>query len=242
MTSPIGLIRDGIANGDWKKVADGYAAMTGERLSPPPQDASLLKFLGDFIARGTVLLGGAGPAAGPSYEDHWGGAEPVSVKEARESREQEKAQSEEAEVVAARARELRDERHGIAPKTVPAAETDPLAQFRVEHKGPKSETGDRVCKTLPFEKPTTNKFKDDPSLVPEEIEESKAMSQKKTPEPRRPAVKKVDVVCCKCQGEFKVPPVLAPKGMDKDGEPNLYVCNGCVGSAKEVKEFKAPRS
>jgi hypothetical protein len=74
MSSPIGLIRDGITAGDWAKVAKGYNLLSGESLRPPQagggQAAAALTEIYRLAQEG-LGLSGAGPEAAelPEGED-----------------------------------------------------------------------------------------------------------------------------------------------------------------------------
>lgn len=69
-------------------------------------------------------------------------------------------------------------------------------------------------------------FVDDGTIAPEEIEESRRLSQTRTPVERRPKVKYIDVICCKCNKTFNVHPALGPKKIDANDESS-FVCDGC---------------
>jgi hypothetical protein len=132
----------------------------------------------------------------------------------------------------------------VAPPARPAPAApapDPMDQFRVVHGGPRGagpaapgaapgpDPGGekKVCRREPFVPGMTNTFADDGTLAPEEIEDSRAFSRKKRPEPRRPPVPPVSVTCCKCARVYTVPAALAPRGADR-GDRASYVCDGCI--------------
>lgn len=253
MTSPLELIREGVASGDWQKVCDGYAGMTGVKVEPPEGNrdglviSALLRSLEkiqDEAAHATSgrliygaknkLLGedaaplgivraadptptptaGAAQAAAECFDDDAPSPKPRAKKRPAEPA---------ADPVSSRAREVRDAKAGVK------APADDYAKFQIRHAGPKRADGKVAARAEPFVPGMTNTWVDDRATASDELAESERMSREKVPEPRRPAVPKVEVTCCKCDGRFEVEPVHAPKGVGgKEDQPSSFVCNGCI--------------
>lgn len=200
MTNPIELIGQGIENGDWQKVADGYRKMTGRKVRVP---ADLKKIEYDTLL--WTIKGEIDRCLGLERED--GGSEDAEAE----------AEADEEEV-------------SLEPEPEPPRGGNELDKFRVRHDPPKKDQEDgRVqSKALQFRVEPTNRFVDDRSLVKNQIKDSRAFSRKKKPEPRRPPVKLVKVTCCRCQASEEVHPNLVPQRLDKADERPRYICNQCV--------------
>lgn len=219
--TPIDSLREGILGGDWQKVCDGFAGMTGQRLAPPPAAGSisivipdgfvvnLKRHIDELAARytGEAVQAVESAVTGPAPDPH----------------EQEVAPRPQAEDPdSVRARELRDRRSGLLPTA------DDLAQFRVQHGEPQGESdGRRAARALPMPgQPMKNTFVDDGTLAANEIVHSQAMLAKMKPHEARPDPGTVQVDCTKCGKTYRVSPAYAPVKLGD--ETSSYVCNGCT--------------
>jgi len=190
--SSIELIREGILQGDWQKVCDGFAGISGIRLEPPAVTiivgddlvesikATVEKTVREYIARKPI---------------------PEGVECAREVHEEK-------------------------PPSTAHRETD-YDKFKVQHGRQQNSKGRKSCRVMPFEPGMTNSWEDDGTIAADAILDSKRLSEKKKPEPRRPPVKMVAVTCCKCGKSEEVNPLFAPKSLDR-GDQSSYVCNDCI--------------
>jgi hypothetical protein len=211
VTNPIGLLRDGIQAGDWKKVCEGFTALTGETLPPPSQRAWWEGKVREAVANLSSLLtpGVAPPTKSPAPA-------PEPVKPSKKSPLKKVSPRVEVEV---------------APEPVPEP---PRAQtleekFAVKHgKQAGSGTKGEACRLVPHEKPPPAPVLDLSDVAPNEIEESRALSLKKRPEPRRPPSTLVGVKCFKCEKKFEVPRTLAPRKLERDDDSSSYQCEKCL--------------
>lgn len=252
MTSPIELLRDGIQSGDWSLVCDGFASLTGQRVSPPSGDRvvvpgglprlyyeqvgrHLLHYLTVLPTDGRVA-GHPEPLAPPP--DALGEDEPFPDDEDDD-------EDEEIEVPRTPARPLPVVRRAEPPAPPaepkvrtsepvagepPARAEDPFAKFRVQHGTPKRSDGKQACRAEPYTPPTgENKFSDTLRLAAKEVADSRKFSETKEPEPRRDPVKKVRVQCAKCDRVEEVPPILAGGNVDPKGnDVSSHVCDACI--------------
>lgn len=220
VTSPIELIREGISSGNWQKVCDGYAGMTGTKIEPPSAPevriefppgfasnlaAQIKAYIRDYPLDGKVC-GHDKPAQPP--------ASVLIVGQAEVTKELER-------VVQNRLADIEKE------KVARPTRENTTEKFRVEHKTPQRTDGKRACRVEPVTPGMTNEFVDDHTIAADDIEDSKAFSARKKPEPRRPPVKKVRVVCCRCNNELEVEPIFAPRSAGDKDEPSSFVCNDC---------------
>jgi hypothetical protein len=208
--NPIELLRVGIAEGSWTKVCDGFQQLTGMQVSPPVEkpagdQVALYGFLRGLHERIAVVLanGSVSAAADP---------DPPSDE------------------VSTRAREVRDAVTNNTEMPVPEHRqpANEYEKFKVSHGNTKNKDGKSACKTMPFEPGMKNTFRDDGSIGSDLVEDSKQFSEKKQPEPRRDPVKQVTVTCSKCNKTENVPPIFAPRSLEK-GDQSSYVCNNCIG-------------
>ena len=232
ISTPLELIRNGIVNGDWASVSRGYAAMTGEKVAP--RASAIIDELREFVDKwkdeifGTTneLQHGDDLAdvvrdQDEDDEELEEGLDKLIEQESPQPVEPEEPEEEEEKpkTVDERARELRELRT--------ANPEDIAAKFKVAPAQPKSEDGKRVCRSVAFTPGQhKNLFKDDKKLAAKDIADSVKLSKKKKPEPRRPPVKFVDVVCGKCKRKESVDPMFAPRRVDD--EDSTYVCNNCI--------------
>lgn len=206
MPTPIDHIRSGIARGDWGDVCRGFAMLTGESHDPPAggSDARLVERIAAVVraAAGEVARLAAGQA-GPAR----------LVAEAEEKEEEEEAPP------------------PPPPPATPAHRRMP--DFRIEHRGPQSTDSDPVkgrrCKVLPVEQGAgENRFVDDRRVAAKDIRESVRLSQEFEGKDHRPPHVRVPVVCGRCQNEYQVHPDTAPRRLDAEDSPTLYVCDRCI--------------
>jgi hypothetical protein len=260
MTSPIELLREGILQGDWQKVCDGFAALTGASLPPPAQKNGAEKIL---LTISSLLQeyrgqpepdswdeGRANPECGNESHD-WGELDEkygthnkpgVDVERAaamKKNRQEAKKEAWEEE-------ELPFEKRGRAAQPPPADEVsirarqvrdeatgDPYEQFRVVHRGPQGEGNKNYCRSETITPGMTNSWKDDRKLAVQEIKDSLRLSKEKAPEPRRDQVTLVKVGCGKCGKEYNVSPIFAPRKIQ--GEMTTYVCDVCIRGAGQSR-------
>lgn len=220
MASPIELIRQGILQADWQAVCDGFEGMSGLRLPPPQasQDSEAAKLLGqirEMVDR--YVTSGEPVVEQESNKEEDAETEPQVATETEEPP---------GDAESVRARELADRRR------------DPTDQFRVVHKGPSQEErsdGKKICKKQPFQKPTGNDFEKLKPTIKDtkEAKVSKALSKVMEPHETRPAIVPVKVECDRCNKQYEVEPIFAPRKLERDDEKSAaYICDHCMGGAK----------
>lgn len=234
--SPIQQLREGILKGDWQAVCDGFEGMSGMRLEPPGHAASpgvsipmsfvtdLKRYIDEEVAK---LRAGPWPEVVHVLESQPFYPQPAAAPEPPKAAEQEVAPPPPEDPAAVRARELRDR-----VKSPPAEPEDEFAQFRVQPQAQAQveDAGDgrRASRPLPVTgQKMVNNFVDDGTLAPNDAELDRKMSAKLKPHQPRPDPGTVEVACCKCGRNERVPPVFAPVQHAKD-DRSSYVCNRCV--------------
>lgn len=224
MAAPLAVLRNGILNGSWDEVVEGFALLTGERLGVPKAQALPL----DINAHGVI---------GDIYDlldKYYSGykipqeLEPINIKEEFKDlrKEIEATQSE------SRHETMEWDKEEPA-KPITISERSEL-DFSIEHKGTEEQDYDpekgRRARTLPMDTSSTteNRFKADPRLASEEAQESIALSEKFKGKSHRQQYVPIKVKCKKCGNEEFVHPDNAPKHSDSSDEGNSYVCNTCI--------------
>ena len=211
MKAPLPLIRRGIDSGDWSLVCEGYGLMTGEKVAPPSvtgDSISLLKSLYNQVAG--FLDAGVGGVETKVFPPK---AE-VPKKKPGGPKKQQVTKSQPKRV-----------------KPVPSRDEDIEQGSDTEDEDDAEDGDDAEDDPPPKLKKSNNPknaFVDDVKLAASDIAMSKKLSRSRTPEPRRPEVKKVSVKCCKCDRRDKVSPSLAG-GVIEGKERMAYVCNDCIG-------------
>lgn len=203
--TPLEHIREGIRTGDWPNVCAGFAALTGEKLSPPVcgtvsregvEEAHRL--LGEFLA---------GPRPEP---------EPQRPRKP-ESKPKPKPKPKQKQK---RAEPEPDQDHE------PAQANDPLDRFRVNNGDP----GRRLSGAQPWAPPGENLFVDDGTISSELVQDSKHASKNQKPtEGSREPFKEIDLTCAKCNKTFTVHPGLRPVKLDDEDQEYAWKCDRCVG-------------
>jgi DNA-directed RNA polymerase subunit M/transcription elongation factor TFIIS len=235
VATPIQQIRVGIQKGDWSLVVNGFEDMTGERLTCPTRvgDGLPTEFPpGFFDHLGRAVMGYIykypqdGQVSG--HDKPSDTSVILAVSPDLGDDEFRTGEREREDVVVATSEDPQVE---PLPNEPPAEPEDEFAKFRVQHGRPKRGDGDKqACRSVPFTPGMTNTFKDDGTLETGDIAESRRLSLAKQPEKRRPESKSVEVVCGKCGRKEQVPPLLAPKSLEK-GHASSYVCNHCTRKA-----------
>jgi DNA-directed RNA polymerase subunit M/transcription elongation factor TFIIS len=228
VATPIQQIRAGIQAGDWVLVCRGFDGMTGERLAPPTNVSVVVSLPDGFLDGLKAQVEEYVNRATKEKTEFILGQQRVSPELANDNFA---AADEQEKDIVAIPQSLDDGPVKEDEPEPPAEPEDEFAKFRVQHGRPKRGDGDKqACRNVPFTPGMTNTFKDDGTLETGDIAESRRLSLAKQPEKRRPESKSVEVVCGKCGRKEQVPPLLAPKSLEK-GHASSYVCNRCTRKA-----------
>lgn len=214
--TPLEHIRKGIQTSDWTHVCDGFAALTGEKLTPPAaQPMSREKVVEAHRLLAEVLDEHAEPPQAPVRPRKGRGRKPLEPKPEAEP---------ESEPAPASTPEPKQEQE---PEPGAEAREDPMARFRVNNT---PRHGRRLAGAQPWEPPTTNHFKDDGKIARELVQDSVHASKTQTPTERtRPAYQDIELTCSRCRKTFRVHPGLRPVKLDDDDREYEWKCDRCVG-------------
>lgn len=227
MPTPLEDIEAGVRAGSWKKVARGFARLTGTKL-PVPEAAAAAALppaaraaLAFYAEPASWLRGGDefDPTPAPVARDRG--------QLAREALEKvvdpDAADADEAAPPPARP----------VPQEAPPPPPGPvlLAPDRFRMPAGEPAGGKRVCRREPFVPGMVNQFRDDGVTEAASRDFDRKVTARLRPTPRRdpaPAARPVAVRCDRCQREFEADPYdVRPGG--EDGM--LNVCPGCIRGA-----------
>lgn len=245
-SNPLKVIEQGIKEGDWAKVVEGFNGLTGRKLKAPKSAgvgagarARIEKPLVEAMSQAVALLSGALDTDAVEEEDEepekparrqkparrtkprTRRARPVSLPEVVEDDDEEEEPSPfETPPAEAEAGGTTEERASEA-RAIARGERS-LPDFTHVHDGTPamdedSELG-RKCRTEPFRPGSfRNSFKDDGRRFSADKKVDRKLLRGLRPSRRRRPARKVKVKCFKCEKDYLVDPSLAPKTIKTKG-------------------------
>lgn len=231
--TPIQEIESGIATGDWALVCEGFFHITGKAVKPPATNTELSA--ASFLSRFNDDVAALVSRYETELEQSLKGAHTKAKKQVPAKKGVKNSQAKPAPAKTSVA-PVEPNAEDVAPPSPAKPAPKPagrvsIDQFRIQHKIPDRVDGEpRQCVSVPFTPGMTNEFADDGTLHAEDATADQKLMARLSPQARRPAPRAVQVTCMKCEREYTVPPIMAPRRLDaKDGESETrYVCDSCV--------------